>query len=160
MNRIARDVSVQLFRRGAHGVQFLMLRRTPARGGFWQPVTGAPLRGETDEAAALREVREETGWDVSVSLQPLDLNYSYGLDDDLRDRWDRVYGSEVQEIEVVSFAAERPAGLEPILDGEEHDRFGWFDLGEADRLLDWPVEDDALPYRRTALRNLMARLQH
>ena len=95
-----------------------------------------------------------------MNLQPLDHNYSYGLRDDLRDRWDQVYGSEVREIEVVSFAAEGPVGLEPILDGKEHDRFGWFDLGEADRLLDWPVEDDALPYRRTALRNLMARLQH
>jgi len=137
-----------------------MLRRTPARGGFWQPVTGAPLHGETDEAAALREVLEETGWDVSVNLQPLDLNYSYELRDDLRDRWDRVYGSEVREIEVVSFAAEGPVGVDPILDGEEHDRFGWFVLGEAERLLDWPVEHDALPHRRAALRTLMSRLQH
>ena len=137
---------------------FLMLRRTPARGGFWQGITGAPLNGETDEAAAQREVREETGWDVSASLRPLDLCYTYALRDDLRDRWDQVYGPEVK-VEVVSFAAEAPVGLEPTLNGEEHDRFGWFAFGEADRLLDWPVEDDALLHRRAALRILMSRLQ-
>ncbi len=74
---------------------FLMMRRTAARDGFWQGVTGAPLGGETDEAAALREVRGETGWDVSGSLQRLELDYSYGLRDDLRDRWDQVYGPGV-----------------------------------------------------------------
>lgn len=89
VQRIPRDVSVQLFRRGADGLLFLMMRRTPARGGFWLGVTGAPLHGETDEAAALREVREETGWDVSTSLQLLDHSYSYVLRDDLRDRWDQ-----------------------------------------------------------------------
>ena len=150
---------MQLFRCGADCVLFLLLRRTPARGGFWQGVTGAPRDGETDEAAALREVREETGWDVSASLQPLDLSYSYALRDDLRDRWDQVYGPGVREVEVVSFAAEAPVGLEPTLDGEEHDRFDWFALDEAERLLDWPVEDDALPHRRAALRILMSRLQ-
>jgi 8-oxo-dGTP pyrophosphatase MutT (NUDIX family) len=61
MRRIPRDVSVQLFRREGDSLRFLMLKRTVARGGFWQGVTGAPLRGETDKAAALREVREETG---------------------------------------------------------------------------------------------------
>jgi hypothetical protein len=72
-----------------------------------------------------------------VSLQSLDISYSYALRDDLRDRWDRVYGPDVRDVEVVSFAAEVPVGLDPILDGEEHDRFGWF----------------------AALRNLTARLQ-
>jgi lipoyl(octanoyl) transferase len=136
-----------------------MLRRTPARGGFWQGVTGAPLLGETDEAAALREVREETGWDVSASLQLLDLSYSYALQDDLRDRWDQVYGPSIREIEVVSFAAEAPVGLEPTLGGTEHDRFEWFTFEEAEVLLEWPVEDDALPHRRSALQMLMSRLR-
>ncbi len=67
-----------------------MLGRTSALGGFWQSVTGAPLHDESDEAAALREVREETGWDVTASLQPLQVSYSYALRDDLRNRWDQI----------------------------------------------------------------------
>lgn len=160
MRRIPRDVSVQLFRREGDSLRFLMLKRTVARGGFWQGVTGAPLRGETDKAAALREVREETGWDVTASLQSLGVSYSYTLHDGLRDRWDRVYGPDVRAVQVVSFAAEAPAGLNPSPDPDEHDCFGWFSFEEAEALLEWPVEADALPHRRAALRILMARLQH
>ena len=60
--RLPRDVSVQLFRPTPRGFRYLMLRRPPARGGFWQSVTGAPLPGESDSDAAIREVREETGY--------------------------------------------------------------------------------------------------
>jgi lipoyl(octanoyl) transferase len=62
MRRIPRDVSIQLFRRTPEGPRFLMLRRCPERGGFWQPVTGAPLPEENDADAAVREVHEETGF--------------------------------------------------------------------------------------------------
>ena len=158
MGRIPRDVSVHLFRREGDSVWFLLLRRTVARGGFWQGVTGAPLEGESDEEAALREVREETGWDVGPTIQSLDSTYSYALDDALRDRWDRVYGPEIREVRVVSFAAAAPSGLDPVLDREEHDRFGWFEYEEAWTLLEWPVEADALRHRRAALRALMTRL--
>jgi lipoyl(octanoyl) transferase len=160
MRRIARDVSVQLVRCEGDAVRFLLLRRTVARGGFWQGVTGAPLRGESDEEAALREVREETGWDVRATLQSLDYRYSYALDDSSRERWDRVYGPGIREVNVVSFAAAAPPGLDPVLDVGEHDCFGWFGYEEAQTLLEWPVEADALPHRRAALRVLMARLGH
>ena len=85
-------------------------------------------------------MQEETGWDVSASLQSLDLGYSHARDDELRDRWDWVYGPDVREVEVVSFAAEVPVGLDPTLDGDEHDRFGWFGF----------VRDLPRPYRCAA----------
>ena len=43
--------------------EFLTLLTRPERGGFWQPVTGSVEKGETLEAAALREAQEETGLD-------------------------------------------------------------------------------------------------
>ena len=58
----------------------------------------------------------------------------------------------------MSFAAAAPDEGDPSLDPGEHDRFGWFSYAEADAALDWPVEPDALPHRRAALRILRARL--
>ena len=61
--RIQRHVEVYVFRRRAGGIQFLCLRRAAHRNlaGVWQPVTGKRRLGERAAAAALREVREETG---------------------------------------------------------------------------------------------------
>lgn len=139
MARIARDVCVHLYLRGPRGLRFLMLRRTPERGGFWQGVTGGPLPGEGDAEAAVREVREETGFDVRATLLELAVRYAHG------------------EIPVVSFGAEAP-GARPRLDPREHDAFAWCSQEEAHELLDWPIERDALAGRREALRELAGRL--
>ena len=59
------QVEVYVFRRSrrARRVEFLALRRAPGRRlrGVWQPVTGRLRRGEAALAAAVRELREETG---------------------------------------------------------------------------------------------------
>lgn len=132
-----------------------MLRRSPARGGFWQGVTGAPLDGETDEAAAIREAREETGWDITATLLPLSVDYSYALAGGSGARWQEIYDPNVSKISVVSFAAEAPDDPDPILDPDEHDAFSWFGFEEAWANLDWPIEHDALSHRRAALEALM-----
>src|SRR5262245_24033344 len=57
-------VEVYLFRRRGRRVEFLLLRRAPSRRslpGVWQPVTGKRRARERMLAAAVREVREETG---------------------------------------------------------------------------------------------------
>ena len=79
MQRVPRNDSIHLFTRTSEGAHFLMLRRIPTRGGFWQGVTGAPHPHESDDEAAIREVREETGFDVSASLMPLGVEYEYRL---------------------------------------------------------------------------------
>src|SRR5919108_1239359 len=98
MKRIPRDVSIQLFTPTPSGWRYLMLRRPPGRGGFWQSVTGAPLAGESDTEAAIREVQEETGYDVSASIVPLGVSYRYALRPELADRWEARYGRGVSEI--------------------------------------------------------------
>jgi len=57
-------IEVYLFRRRGRRVEFLLLRRARARRvlpGIWQPVTGKRNARERMLAAAVREVREETG---------------------------------------------------------------------------------------------------
>jgi dATP pyrophosphohydrolase len=154
VKRVPRDVSIQLFKLAPGGFRYLMLRRLSARGGFWQSVTGAPLAGETDTEAAIREVREEIGYDVSASIIPLAVGYSYALRPELADRWRDRYGPGVREISVVAFGAEAPAALDPVLDPAEHDSFAWCTYEQAYALLDWPIESDALPGRRKALHSL------
>jgi lipoyl(octanoyl) transferase len=153
VRRIPRDVSVYVFCRSLDGTRYLLLRRVPARGGFWQGVTGAPLPGETDMEAAVREVREETGFDVAGSIVRLAVTYSYRLADRLAGHWATVYGPNVSEIPVVTFGAQVSERRDPVL-STEHDDFAWLDYEETSARLDWPVEVDALEGRRAALREL------
>jgi 8-oxo-dGTP pyrophosphatase MutT (NUDIX family) len=154
--RVPRDVVVHLFRR-RRSDPLLMLRRTLGRGGFWQGVSGAPIVGESDREAAIREVGEETGFNVAEAIFPLEVRYDYRLDPARRDRWLRIYGPAVEIVHVNTFAAEI-SDQPPALDPAEHDRFAWCSFHAANNMLDWPVEADALAGRRAALTRLQEHL--
>ena len=49
--------------------EVLVLRRPPSKGGIWAPVTGNVDGEESDEAAAARELQEETGLAHSAALR-------------------------------------------------------------------------------------------
>ncbi|HEU4382038.1 MAG TPA: lipoyl(octanoyl) transferase LipB [Anaeromyxobacteraceae bacterium] len=102
----------------------LLLRRAPERGGFWQPVTGRIEFGESPEAAARRELLEETGADAPV----VDLRYrhGFGLDPALA----RSGEASLRLAEESAFAARLPAGFAPRL-STEHGEWSWFSPGEA-----------------------------
>lgn len=119
-----------------------MLRRNADRGGFWQPVTGAPLTGESDLDAAIREVREETGLDVSETIFPLDVRYRYRLDPVRTTHWEQLYGPGVTAIDVIAFAADIDESV-PELNGVEHQGFRWLGYEDAACAMHWPVEPDA-----------------
>ncbi|HYQ81813.1 MAG TPA: lipoyl(octanoyl) transferase LipB, partial [Anaeromyxobacteraceae bacterium] len=108
---------------GADG-RVLVLRRSPERGGFWQPVTGRIEPGEPPQAAARRELLEETGADAAV----VDLGYrhGFGLDPSLS----RSPGASLRLVEETAFAARLPPGFAPRLSAE-HAEWGWFSPGEA-----------------------------
>jgi len=108
---------------GADG-RVLLLRRTEARGGFWQPVTGRIEPGEAPEAAARRELLEETGADVGVT--PLGYRHGFGIEPGLV----RAVPPGVALAEETAFAARLPSGFLCRL-SEEHAEHAWCSPAEA-----------------------------
>lgn len=100
------------------GARLLVLRRVPARGGFWQPITGRVEGGEALPAAARRELFEETG--LVADLEPLGVPHTFA--------WGTANPPRIGH--ETSFLAKVPAGTLPTL-SDEHDAFEWLDLDAA-----------------------------
>jgi lipoyl(octanoyl) transferase len=108
---------------GADG-RVLLLRRSEARGGFWQPVTGRIEAGEAPEAAACRELLEETGADAAVA--PLDYRHAFALEPAL------VRGAPpgVLVAEETAFVARLADGFACRI-SDEHAEHAWFERAQA-----------------------------
>ncbi|MGB8929690.1 MAG: lipoyl(octanoyl) transferase LipB [Anaeromyxobacteraceae bacterium] len=90
----------------------LLLRRSPERGGFWQPVTGRIEPGEEPRAAARRELGEETG--AAVEVAPLGYRHAFPLDPALV----APKRPGLRICEETAFVARLPAGFVPRLSAE------------------------------------------
>jgi len=97
----------------------LVMRRTMARGGFWQTVTGRIERGELPMAAAQRELWEETG--ARTPVEPLHYVHDFPLDPGITRR----------ELVTVKWAREEafwtrvPASFDCRRAPREHDGHEW-----------------------------------
>ena len=93
------------------------MHRSPENGEYWHQIAGGVEKGESPPAAALRELREETGLDA----EPVPIAHAFDYDG----------------IHVDCFIAEAPAGWEPKLDWE-HDDHRWLNAAAAADLMYWP----------------------
>ena len=109
------------------GDEFLVAHRSAESGGYWHTIAGKVEEGEEPDAAALRELREETGLAVE-ELEPLS-EFAY-----VREEWESAPGLRVH---VKAFLVDVERAWEPTLN-EEHDEYRWLPRGEAAALLYWP----------------------
>jgi dATP pyrophosphohydrolase len=124
---ISTIVEVCVFRFRDSRPEYLLLRRAPDEKlypGLWQVVTGSVETGETAVDAALRELREETGFTPRAFWSVPFVSSFYDTDRDAL-------------ILVPFFAAQVSESAEPILSGE-HANAEWLSLEAASGRLVWP----------------------
>ena len=123
------------------GPSFLVLLRSPDSHGYWHLVAGGIEEGEAPDAAALRELGEETGLTGPERFAPIPLELGY-----------RAMDRDVQ-VTVHPYSVEVAPDWEPVLN-EEHVEYRWCTENEAAELLEYPEPLHAL---RQVARQLEAR---
>jgi 8-oxo-dGTP pyrophosphatase MutT (NUDIX family) len=125
--RVREEVLLVIYRPGP---SFLVLLRSPESHGYWHLVAGGIEEGEAPDAAALRELGEETGLTQPVEFAPIALELGYRS---MNDAWVTLHAYSVQVT----------ADWEPVLN-EEHVEYRWCSELQAEELLEYPEPLDAL----------------
>jgi len=124
-------VDVWPFRLSQGAAEFLLLHRSGRDGHpFWQGVSGWIERDEAPHLAALRELREETGFDA-IELYTVDAVFD-------------LYSWRRGSVEtIVPFAARVDGSTPPVL-SVEHDEWRWAVLADALELVPYQPQRTAL----------------
>jgi len=109
---------------------FLLLQRTAARGGFWQPITGGNHNGEALRETVTRELYEETQLQAPLRIIEDVHTFSFTAKN----------GTPLTEY---VFGAEVAADAEVTL-SDEHDELRWVTYDEALTLLTYESNKEAM----------------
>ena len=112
------------------GRRVLVLRRVRPFD-FWQSVTGSLEADETPPAAALRELKEETGIDGRNRLVATGVEREFLIDPRWRDR----YPPGVESNREYEFRLPLAAPVAITVDRSEHSACRWLDVDEAIELV-------------------------
>ncbi len=116
---------VVVYTRG--GLVLTLRRRQPRH--FWQSVAGSLEWGESVERAAVRELREETGFEApAIDCNTINRFVIYPM-------WRHRYAPGVIENTEHVFRLELDAACAVTLDAAEHQEYRWLPRGEASALV-------------------------
>lgn len=138
--RLPLQVLIYCYREIDNNREWLLLKRTPEHGGFWQGVTGGIELNEKYLDAATREVVEETG------IQPLaihDIDYSYSFP--VPTMHEGRYATQATDIQEFVFVAQCAYDSIVIL-SDEHDDFSWVSQEQAQEMLYWKENKEAFEH--------------
>ena len=141
----SKSISALTWRRSARGPEVLVMLRRPDQGLWWSSVTGMVEDEETPEAAAHRELLEETG--LSGQLSPLQLTHAFWVDPSLIG----LPAGEPRFNQEACFQMEVPGGANVKLAPEEHTEYRWCTVEEARGLLRWEGAQASLRLLETQL---------
>ena len=125
MPAFKRPESVLVVVHTVDGLVLMLERVSPPR--FWQSVTGSLEPDESFEAAARRELTEETGLTDSAGLVDLNLPQRFRI----ASPWRKRFAPGVTHNLERAFALAVPTAFEPALDPSEHRRYLWLPTREA-----------------------------
>jgi len=134
----SRSVSALTWRRGPEGPELLVMLRNPSQGLWWSSVTGMVEPGESLEAAAHRELQEETG--LTGQLTALAFEHTFWMDP-------RILGLPSGEPRFNTescFHLEVAADAQVRLALDEHSEYRWCGFREARELMLWEGSKAAL----------------
>jgi 8-oxo-dGTP pyrophosphatase MutT (NUDIX family) len=114
-------VELIVFVRQPNALSFLLLKRTPEDGGFWQPITGTLEIDESIRQCISRELQEETGIGKVLNMSEEIHRFSWQKKD--YTVVEMVYGVEVSHQKIT-------------LSPEEHSEYRWCSFDEAIMLLE------------------------
>lgn len=132
MARQATHVEVYLFRYAHRSYAYLLLKRIPTRGGFWQPITGGVEKGEELLDAVRREVAEESG--ITNIKRIIENVHQFVVEAPPYYR-EYIFGVEIDPRETIT--------LDKNIQ-QEHDDHRWCAYKEAMALLKWPGNKEGL----------------
>lgn len=115
------QINCIVFKRMGKDIKFLLLKRNPQKGGFWQPITGGARPDEDKIKVLKRELREETG--IKKIQKIIDTKYSFSFIDENGNKLkEYVYGVEIDPNQKITLS-------------KEHTKEKWVSLKEALKLL-------------------------
>jgi len=131
-----------IFRKVNNSFEFLLLKRIPKKGGFWQPVCGGLEKEDNSKLeATYREVFEETGISKKDIIKVIENVYYFVIDSHY------ITGEPIEPIEEFVFAFQVPNDIKISIENNvyvEHEDYKWVSFEDAIKLLKWEGNKEAL----------------